>query len=210
MIELFSANTPNGKKISIMLEEIGYEFKVTKIDISKDEQFKPEFKKISPFSKIPVIIDHKNNKTIFESGAILIYLGEISGKFYNKDDRTNINQWLMAQMGYIGPMLGQHHQFHHYNPGKSEFGEERYFKISKRIYSEVDEVLSKAKFLAGDEYTIADIATFPWFARHEWHDIGIQNFKNLSRWYEEILKRDGVQKGYAFMDKSEVIPKINY
>lgn len=193
-----------------MLEEIGYEFKVTKVDIGKDEQFKPEFKKISPFSKIPVIIDHNNNKTIFESGAILIYLGEISGKFYNKDDRTNINQWLMAQMGYIGPMLGQHHQFHHYNPGKSEFGEERYFKISKRIYSEVDEVLSKTKFLAGDEYTIADIATFPWFARHEWHDIGIQNFKNLSRWYEEISKRDGVQKGYAFMDKSEVIPKINY
>jgi len=210
MIELFSANTPNGKKISIMLEEIGYEFKVTKVDIGKDDQFKPDFKKISPFSKIPVIIDHKNNKTIFESGAILIYLGEISGKFYNKDDRTNINQWLMAQMGYIGPMLGQHHQFHHYNPGKSEFGEERYFKISKRIYSEVDEVLSKTKFLAGDKYTIADIATFPWFARHEWHDIGIQNFKNLSRWYEEISKRDGVQKGYAFMDKSEVIPKINY
>jgi len=210
MIELFSANTPNGKKISIMLEEIGYEFKVTKVDIGKDEQFKPEFKKISPFSKIPVIIDHNNNKTIFESGAILIYLGEISGKFYNKDDRTNVNQWLMAQMGYIGPMLGQHHQFHHYNPGKSEFGEERYFKISKRIYSEVDEVLSKTKFLAGDEYTIADIATFPWFARHEWHDIGIQNFKNLSRWYEEISKRDGVQKGYAFMDRSEVIPKINY
>ena len=210
MIELFSANTPNGKKISIMLEEIGYEFKVTKVDIGKDEQFKPEFKKISPFSKIPVIIDHNNNKTIFESGAILIYLGEISGKFYNKGDRTNINQWLMAQMGYIGPMLGQHHQFHHYNPGKSDFGEERYFKISKRIYSEVDEVLSKTKFLAGDEYTIADIATFPWFARHEWHDIGIQNFKNLSRWYEEISKRDGVQKGYAFMDISEVIPKINY
>jgi len=210
MIELFSANTPNGKKISIMLEEISYEFKVTKVDIGKDEQFKTDFKKISPFSKIPVIIDHKNNKTIFESGAILIYLGEISGKFYNKDDRTNINQWLMAQMGYIGPMLGQHHQFHHYNPGKSDFGEERYFKISKRIYSEVDEVLSKTKFLAGDEYSIADIATFPWFARHEWHDIGIQNFKNLSRWYEEISKRDGVQKGCAFIDKSEVIPKINY
>jgi GST-like protein len=210
MIELFSENTPNGKKISIMLEEIGYDYKVTKIDISNDEQFKPEFKKISPFSKIPVIIDHKNNKTIFESGAILIYLGELSGKFYDKDNRTDINQWLMAQMGYIGPMLGQHHQFHHYNPGKSEFGEERYFKISKRIYSEVDEVLSKTKFLAGEEYTIADIATFPWFARHEWHDIGIQNFKNLSRWYEEISKRDGVKKGFAFMNKDEDVPKINY
>ena len=210
MIELFSENTPNGKKISIMLEEIGYDYKVTKIDISNDEQFKPEFKKISPFSKIPVITDHKNNKTIFESGAILIYLGELSGKFYDKENRTNINQWLMAQMGYIGPMLGQHHQFHHYNPGKSEFGEERYFKISKRIYSEVDEVLSKTKFLASDEYTIADIATFPWFARHGWYDIGIQNFKNLSRWYEEISKRDGVKKGYAFMNKDEAVPKINY
>ncbi len=122
MIELFSANTPNGKKISIMLEEIGYEYKVTKVDINNKEQFKEDFKKISPFSKIPVIIDHKNNKTIFESGAILIYLAELSGKFYNEKDKTEINQWLMAQMGYIGPMLGQHHQFHHYNPGKSKFG----------------------------------------------------------------------------------------
>ena len=130
MIELFAANTPNGKKISIMLEEICYEFKVTKIDLDKGEQFQTDFKKISPLNKIPVIIDHKKNKTIFESGAILIYLAEQSGKFYNKEDRTEINQWLMAQMGYIGPMLGQHHQFHHYNPGKSKFGEERYFKIS--------------------------------------------------------------------------------
>ena len=111
MIELFSANTPNGKKISIMLEEIGYNFKVTKVNIDKGEQFKESFKKISPFSKIPVIIDHKNNKSIFESGAILIYLAEQSGKFYDKKNRTIINQWLMAQMGYIGPMLGQHHQF---------------------------------------------------------------------------------------------------
>ena len=135
MIELFSANTPNGKKISVMLEEISYEYKVVKIDLDKGEQFKSEFKKISPLSKIPVIIDHNNNnKNIFESGAILIYLGERSGKFYDEKDRLEINQWLMAQMGYVGPMLGQHHQFHHYNPGKSHFGEERYFKISKRIY----------------------------------------------------------------------------
>ena len=150
MIELFSANTPNGKKISIMLEEIGYDYKVTNVDINNGEQFKEDFKKISPFSKIPVIIDHKNNKTIFESGAILIYLAEKSGKFYNENNRTEINQWLMAQMGYVGPMLGQHHQFHHYNPGKSKFGEERYFKISKRIYQELDEVLSKSKFLSGE------------------------------------------------------------
>ena len=178
MIELFSANTPNGKKISIMLEEISYDYKVTKIDISNNEQFKEEFKKLSPFSKIPVIIDHKNNKTIFESGAILIYLAEQSGKFYDKKDRIEINQWLMAQMGYVGPMLGQHHQFHHYNPGKSKFGEERYFKISLRIYEELDQVLSKRQFLSGGNYTIADIATFPWIARHEWHDIGLKNFPN--------------------------------
>ena len=207
MIEILTANTPNGKKISIMLEEINFEYKVTKIDINKDEQFKPEFKKISPFSKIPVIIDHENKKSLFESGAILIYLGEKSGKFYNKGERTTVNQWLMGQMGYVGPMLGQHHQFHHYNPGKSEFGENRYFKISKRIYEELDERLSNSNFLAGNNYTIADIATFPWIARHEWHDIGLKKFINLRRWYTEISKREAVQKGYDLLKKGEEIPK---
>ena len=207
MIELFSANTPNGKKISIMLEEIGYEYKVTKVDINNGEQFSEDFKKISPFSKIPVIIDHKDNKTIFESGAILIYLAEKSGKFYDENNRTEINQWLMAQMGYVGPMLGQHHQFHHYNPGKSKFGEDRYFKISKRIYQELDEVLSKSKFLSGKDYTIADIGTFPWIARHEWHDIGLKKYKNLTRWYLEISERDAVKKGFSFMNKEELPPK---
>ena len=188
-----------------MLEEIGYDYKVTNVDINNGEQFKEDFKKISPFSKIPVIIDHKNNKTVFESGAILIYLAEKSGKFYNENNRTEINQWLMAQMGYVGPMLGQHHQFHHYNPGKSKFGEERYFKISKRIYQELDEVLSKSKFLSGNNYTIADIGTFPWIARHEWHDIGLKKFKNLKRWFELISKRKAVIKGYDFMNRGEVI-----
>ena len=207
MIELFSANTPNGKKISIMLEEIGYKYKITKIDLNKDEQFKPEFKKISPFGKIPVIIDHKKNETIFESGAILIYLAEESGKFFDQKNRLKINQWLMAQMGYIGPMLGQHHQFHHYNPGKSKFGEDRYFKIAERIYYELDERLSNSKFLSGNDYTIADIGTFPWIARHEWHDIGLSNFKNLTRWYNDISKREAVKKGFSFMNKNELIPK---
>ena len=207
MIELFSANTPNGKKISIMLEEIGYQYKTIKVDINKGEQFKTDFKKISPFSKIPVIIDHKKNKTIFESGAILIYLAEESGKFYAQNQRLEINQWLMAQMGYIGPMLGQHHQFHHYNPGKSNFGEDRYFKISQRIYKELDERLLVSKFLAGSEYTIADIATFPWIARHEWHDIGLINYQNLTRWYNDISKREAVIRGFSSMDKKEVIPK---
>jgi len=190
-----------------MLEEIGYDYKVTKINLEKGEQFEPDFKKISPLSKIPVIIDHKNNYTVFESGAILIYLAEQSGKFYDKKDKLQINQWLMAQMGYVGPMLGQHHQFHHYNPGKSKFGEDRYFKISKRIYQELDERLSVSKFLSGEEYTIADIGTFPWIARHEWHDIGLSKYKNLTRWYNEISKRDAVIKGFAFMDKNEFPPK---
>ena len=207
MIELLTANTPNGKKISIMLEEINFEYKVTKININKDEQFNPDFIKLSPFRKIPVIIDHDSNKSLFESGAILIYLGEKSGKFYDKDKRTIINQWLMGQMAYVGPFIGQHHQFHHYNPGKSEFGEQRYFKIAKKIYEELDERLSVSKFLAGEDYTIADIATFPWIARHEWHDIGLKNFINLNRWYEEISKRDAVQKGYDLLKKGETIPK---
>ncbi len=207
MIDLYSANTPNGKKISIMLEEIGYEYKVINIDLNKGDQFKPEFKKISPLSKIPVIIDQDNSKNIFESGAILMYLAEQSGKFYDTKDRLEINQWLMAQMGYVGPMLGQHHQFHHYNPGKSQFGEERYFKISKRIYEELDARLSQSRFLAGENYTIADIGTFPWIARHEWHDIGLKNYKNLTKWYVEISEREAVKKGFKFMNKDEVPPK---
>ena len=190
-----------------MLEEIDYEYKVTKVDIEKGDQFKTEFKKISPLSKIPVIIDHENNKTVFESGAILIYLAEKSGMFYDEKERLEINQWLMAQMGYVGPMLGQHHQFHYYNPGKSEFGEERYFKISRRIYQELDDRLSVSKFLSGENYTIADIGTFPWIARHEWHDIGLAKYKNLTRWYNEISNRNAVKRGFAFMNKKELPPK---
>ena len=208
MIELLTANTPNGKKISIMLEEINFDYKVTKININKDEQFEAKFKKLSPFSKIPVIVDHENKKSLFESGDILIYLAEKSGKFYNNDQKLMINQWLMGQVGYIGPMLGQHHQFHHYNPGKSKFGEKRYFKISERIYNELDERLSVSNFLAGKDYTIADIATFPWIARHEWHDIGLSKFKNLTRWYNNISERDAVKKGYDLLNRGEIIPRV--
>ena len=190
-----------------MLEEIGFKYKINSIDISSGDQFKTEFKKISPFCKIPVIKDHDNNKSIFESGAILIYLAEKSGKLFDEDNRSAITQWLMAQMGYVGPMLGQHHQFHHYNSGKSEFGEQRYFKISTSIYKNLDERLSISKYLAGENYSIADIATFPWIARHDWHDIGLKNYKNLCRWYLEISKRDAVRKGYDYLNKGEKIPK---
>ncbi len=205
VIELYTANTPNGKKISIMLEEIKYKYNVNTIDLNKGDQFKPEFKNISPFSKIPVIKDNENNEVVFESGAILIYLAEKSGKYF--DDKNIITQWLMAQMGYVGPILGQHHQFHHYNPGKSEFGEQRYFKISTSIYKNLDERLSVSKYLAGENYSIADIATFPWIARHDWHDIGLKNYKNLCKWYLEISERDAVIKGYDYLNKEKKIPK---
>ena len=207
MIELFSSDTPNGKKVSILLEELGCVYKVTVMDLSKDDQFKTDFKKISPFSQIPVIIDHENTKSVCESGAILMYLAEKYNKFYDIKDRNTINQWLMAQMGTVGPMLGQHHQFHHYNPGKSKFGEERFFKIAKRIYGELEERLATSKFLAGENYTIADIATWPWIARHEWHDIGLKNYKNLSSWYIEISKREAVINGYQFINKKEFPPQ---
>ena len=207
MIELFSADTPNGKKIGIMLEEIGFEYKVTKVNINTGDQFKPEFRKISPFSKIPVIKDHENNQTIFESGAILMYLGEKSNKFYDEKNKNIINQWLMAQMGLIGPMIGQHHQFHHFNPGKSKFGEDRYFKITKQLYQDLDERLKISKFLAGEDYSIADIATWPWIARHEWHDIGLKNYDNLKRWYLNIAERKAVIKGYDLMNIGAKIPK---
>jgi len=136
-----------------------------------------------------------------------MYLAEKYNKFYEVKDRNIINQWLMAQMGTIGPMLGQHHQFHHYNPGKSQFGEERFFKIAKRLYLELDERLSSSKYLAGNDYTIADIATWPWIARHEWHDIGLKNYKNLTRWYIEISKREAVIRGYQFMNKKDFPPQ---
>ena len=207
MIELFYANTPNGRKISIMLEEIKFEYKITEINLSKGDQFNSDFRKISPFSKIPTITDHESNISIFESGAILIYLAEKSGKFYNKNDRILINQWLIAQVAYVGPLLGQHHQFHHYTPGKSKWGEERYFRIAKTIYKDLDERLEKSKFLAGNEYSIADIATFPWIARHPIHDIGLKKFQNLNRWYEEISKREAVIKGYDCLKTGEIIPQ---
>ena len=190
-----------------MLEEIKFEYKITEINLSKGDQFNSDFRKISPFSKIPTITDHESNISIFESGAILIYLAEKSGKFYNKNDRILINQWLIAQVAYVGPLLGQHHQFHHYTPGKSKWGEERYFRIAKTIYKDLDERLEKSKFLAGNEYSIADIATFPWIARHPIHDIGLKKFQNLSRWYEEISKREAVIKGYDCLKTGEIIPQ---
>jgi len=202
MFELFADSTPNARKISIMLEEINESYDLTLINLNKGEQFNEEFKKISPFSKIPVL--RHNNKTIFESGAILIYLADLSGEFYGSNQNLT-TQWLMAQMGYIGPMLGQHHQFHHYNPGKSDFGEDRYFKIAETIYKNLDDHLSINEYLA-NEYSIADIATFPWIARHPIHDIGLNKYINLLRWYNQISLRPAVLKGYDLFEDGSIPP----
>ena len=204
MIELFASDTPNGKKISIMLEEIKSPYKVIPVKLDRGDQFKEEFKQISPFSKIPVIKDKDNNKSVFGSGAILIYLAEKSKKFYSKENKLDIDQWLMAQMGLIGPMIGQYHSFYRFNKGKSKYGEERYFKITKDLYKNLDDRLSVSKFLACDDYTIADIATWPWIARHEWHDIGLKKYNNLCNWYNMISERDAVIKGYNFMGGGQI------
>ena len=191
-----------------MLEEIGFEYAVKKMDLSKGDQFKEDFKKISPFSKIPAIIDHSNNKeSVFESGAILIYLAEKSGKFYEKENKLKIDQWLMAQMGSIGPFIGQYHFFYKFNKGLSEVGEKRYFEMTKKVYEVLENHLSKNDYLAGENYSIADIATWPWIARHQWHDIGLKNYDNLCDWYIRIADRPAVIKGYKFLDKNSEIPK---
>jgi len=206
MFQLFADSTPNARKVSIMLEEINENYQVSLIDLDKGEQFSEDFKKISPFSKIPVLKNLKTGESYFESGAILIYLANYSGDFYgvNKD---LTNQWLMIQMAYVGPMIGQHHQFHHYHPGKSSFGEERYFQIAKTIYERLDNHLSHNEYLA-KTYSIADIATFPWIARHPIHDIGLKNYSNLTRWYNLIKIRPAVLKGYDLFKKDEFPPLV--
>ena len=205
MFQLFADSTPNARKVSIMLEEINENYHVSLIDLDKGDQFSEDFKKISPFSKIPVLKNLKTGESYFESGAILIYLANYSGDFYG-ENKDLTNQWLMIQMAYVGPMIGQHHQFHHYHPGKSSFGEERYFQIAKTIYERLDDHLSHNEYLA-KTYTIADIATFPWIARHPIHDIGLKKYPNLTRWYNLIKIRPAVLKGYDLF-KQDVFPPL--
>ena len=205
MFQLFADSTPNARKVSIMLEEIKENYQVSLIDIDKGDQFREDFKKISPFSKIPVLKNLKTGESYFESGAILIYLANYCGDFYG-ENKDLTNQWLMIQMAYVGPMIGQHHQFHHYHPGKSSFGEDRYFQIAKTIYERLDDHLSQNKYLA-KTYSIADIATFPWIARHPIHDIGLKKYPNLTRWYNLIKIRPAVLKGYDLF-KKDVLPPL--
>ena len=208
MIELFYWPTPNGRKVSIMLEETKIKYKIKLINLGKEEQFKPEFLKINPYGKIPAIIDHEKDLVLIESGAILIYLARKSNQFLHKENEIRIFEWLMFQTGNVGPMLGQHHHFHHFNPGKSKYAEDRFFKNSIRVYEVLDKILSKNNYLAGEDYSIADISTFPWIARHNWHDIGLKKYKHLSKWYEFISDRSAVKKGYDCLNTGEQIPKI--
>ncbi len=212
MIELFYSPTPNGRKISIMLEEIEIKYKITKINLGKDEQLKPEFLKINPYGKIPAIIDHEKDLVLTESGAILIYLAKKSGQFLPKKNETRIFEWLMFQVSNVGPNLGQLHHFSHFNPGKSLYSEERFYKAAVKVYTALNNQLKKNNYFAGTEYSIADISMFPWIARHDWHmpdrvDLR-NNYKFLVSWYERIGSRSAVIKGYDCLHTGEQIPKI--
>jgi GST-like protein len=197
MIDLYTWTTPNGRKVSIALEEFGLPYKAHPIDISKDEQFAPAFLKISPNNRIPAIVDNDNGMSLFESGAILIYLADKTGKLMPRDGegRYRVIEWLMWQMGGVGPMLGQVHHFVKYNKGKSAYAEERYAKEAQRLYGVLDRRLEGREFLAGD-YSVADIATWPWISRFEWQEIDLAKFPNVKRWYTTIAQRPAVQRGY--------------
>jgi len=207
MIQLYTWGTPNGRKISIMLEEVGLPYQVTPIDISKDEQFKPAFLEINPNNKIPAIVDEDNGQSFFESGAILIYLAEKSGKLLPDDasDKWQVMQWLMWQMAGQGPMLGQAHHFLHFNPGKSEYAEERYLQEAKRLYTVLDKQLAQKRFVAIDELSIADVAIWPWVSRYQFHKIDLHDFSNVLEWYLRLAKRPAFQAGYQVPDARQEI-----
>ena len=212
MIELFYSPTPNGRKISIMLEEAKIKYKITSVNLNKDEQFKPEFLKINPYGKIPAIIDHEKNLVLIESGAILIYLARKSNQFLPKENETRIFEWLMFQISNVGPNLGQLHHFSHFNPGKSSYSEERFYKATVRVYEALNNQLKKNDYFAGKEYSIADISIFPWIARHDWHlpeRMHLKdNYKFLVDWYIRVSSRPAVVRGYDCLNAGEKIPKI--
>jgi GST-like protein len=207
MIDLYTWSTPNGRKISIALEEMALPYAVHPVNIGKDEQFAPEFLAISPNNKIPAILDRETGDSVFESGAILMYLGDKTGQFYSTDRKTRIriHEWLMWQMSAVGPMLGRAHYFLKYNPGKAPFAEDWFSAEAKRIYGVLDRLLEGQVFMCGD-YSIADMATFPWIARHEWQRMNLNDFPNVKRWYLAVAARPAVQKGYKVPNAADEIP----
>jgi len=206
MIDLYSSPTPNGRKISIMLEELKVKYNSIFINLEEKEQFSDDFSKISPANKVPVIVDKDNNQTVFESGAILLYLAKKYNRFLNEDNYWEIIQWVFFQMAYVGPMLGQAHQYLFYNPGKSKFAEEKSKGYAKHIYEILDKRLSKQEFFS-TEYSIADISIWPWTARFERHQIDLNNYPNVLRWYRQISERPAVIKGYNIVGNFFEIPK---
>ncbi len=207
MIDLYTWSTPNGRKVSIMLEEIGLDHEVHAIDITKDDQYAPEFLAISPNNKIPAIVDRDNGYAMMESGAIMIYLAEKTGQLMPSEllPRHDVMQWLMMQMGSVGPMLGQTHHFVRFNKGKAPYAEQRYAKENQRIYKVLDTRLADHEWLAGD-YSIADIATWPWISRFEWQEMDLDAYPALKRWYVAIAERPATQRGYDVPKKGFDIP----
>lgn len=208
MIDLYTWSTPNGRKVSIMLEECGLDYEVFPIDITNQQQFAPAFLHISPNGKIPAIVDREAGLSLMESGAILLYLAEKTGKFLPPEGpgRLRVIEWLMWQMGGFGPMLGQAHHFLHFNPGKAPYAEERYGQEAQRLYRVLDRQLETHRFVAG-EYSIADISIWPWASRFEWQQIDLSQFPNVRRWYLEVASRPAVQKGYDVPAVSGPIPR---
>ena len=208
MIDFYTWTTPNGRKVSILLEELGIDYEVHSINITQGDQNSPAFLKISPNNKIPAIVDRDNGMSLMESGAILVYLAEKYGKFLPKDRiaRAKVNEWLMWQMGGFGPILGQAHHFLHFNPGKSDYAEERFRSEVARLYAVLDRRLEGRDYIC-DDYSIVDMACWPWVSRYEWQQVNLTAYPNVRSWYQRLLARDAVQKGYQVPKQMGEIPQ---
>lgn len=210
MIDLYTWTTPNGRKVSILLEELGIVYRAHPVDITRDEQFRPEFLAISPNNKIPAIVDGDNGLQLFESGAIMIYLADKAGKLLPTDEKARAAtlQWLMWQMGGFGPTLGQLHFFRKYNKGLSDVSEARFGAEAERLYRVLDTQLARNDYVAGSDYSIADIAIWPWVSRHEWQEMDMGGLQNVRRWYRELAARPAVQRGYDVPFFVNPIPQV--
>ncbi len=201
MIDLYTWTTPNGRKVSILLEELGVPYTVHSIDISKEEQFAPDFLKIAPNNRIPAIVDQETGIQMMETGAIMMYLADKYQKFQCQGgEYWRMVEWLMWQMGGLGPMLGQAHHFVKYNKGKSEYSDKRYAAEAQRLYTVLNTRLDRRGFIAGQDrgtYSIADMACWPWVSRFEWHEVDLNAFPNIKDWYLRIAARPAVQAGYS-------------
>ena len=208
MIDLYTWFTPNGRKVSIMLEEIGVDYEVHAINIGKGEQHDPEFLKIGPNNKIPVIVDRENGLSLMESGAILQYLGNKSGQLMPTEDSGHwkMQEWLMFQMASVGPMFGQVHTFVRYGESKNVEASERYLKECHRIYGVMDKHLNDNSYFVGRNYSIVDIAIFPWVGRHDWQTVNLNDYPNVAKWYVELAERPAVQRGWNVPENDQVMP----